>query len=78
MSSVSFMLTYLGEAVCFPVVPTANGRAFKSTRLVHTAQALTSAGGALTRLRLSRMELKSSIISQVISFCLQVFYKKLI
>lgn len=78
MSSVSFTLTYLGEAVCFPAVPTANGRAFKSTRPVDTAQVLTGAGGALARLCLSRVELKSSIISQVTSFCLQVFYKKLI
>lgn len=48
MTSVYFMLTYLGEAVCSKAVPTASGTAFKSTRLVHTDQVLTSAGGAVT------------------------------
>lgn len=78
MTSVYFLLIYLGEAICFQAVPTANGTAFKSTRLVHTDQALTGAGGAVTELHLSGMELKSSIISQLTSFCLRVFYKKLI
>ena len=78
MTSVYFILIYLGEAICFRAVPTANGTAFKSARLVHTDRALTSAGGAVTRGHLSEMELKSSIISKLTSFCLQVFHKKLI
>lgn len=52
------MLIYLGEAICFQAEPTANGMAFKITRLVHTDQALSSAGGAVTRLHLSGMELR--------------------
>lgn len=45
-----FCLLYagiLGEAICFQAVPTANGRAFKSTRPVHTDEALTSTGSAI-------------------------------
>lgn len=77
MTPVYFTLIFLGEAVCFQAVPTANGTAFKSTRLVHTDQAVTSAGGAVTRLHLCGMELKSPVISQPASFCLQVFHKKI-
>lgn len=64
MTSVYFMPIYLGEAICFQAVPTANGTAFKSTRLVHTDQALSSAGGAVARLHLSGMELRvQSLVS---------------
>lgn len=66
-----------GEASCFQAVLTANGTAFKSIRPVHTDQAVTSAGGAVTKLHLCGMELKSSVISQPASFCLQVFHKKI-
>jgi len=48
MTSVCFMLIYLGEAICFPAVPTANVAAFKSRSLVRTAQAWGGAGGAVT------------------------------
>lgn len=67
------MLTYLGEAVCSEGVPTASGIAFKSAQLVHTDQALTSADGAVTRAYLSGMQLQRSVVSQLTSFCLQVF-----
>lgn len=70
------MLTYLGEAVCSKAVPTASGTAFKSTRLVHTDQALTSVGGAVTGAHLSGMELRRPVVSQLTSFCLQVFQQE--
>lgn len=70
------MLTYLGEAVCSEAVLTANGTAFRSAKLVHTDQVLTSAGGAVTRAHLSGMQLWRSIVSQLTSFCLQVFQQE--
>lgn len=71
------MLTYLGEAVCSEAnSPQQVARLSKSAGLVHTAQALTSAGGAVTRAHLSGMHLRRSVVSQLTSLCLQVFQQE--